>query len=432
MSITKFLGIQNLPDSGQSLFRKYAFISIFGAFFGNLSSTFFILFAIDEIGYVQASYTISFMLLTQLIFDYPSGSLGDWIGQKWVLTISMLSNAVFFYLLTQASTFNVFLILAFFGGFANAQASGTLETWLDNNYKKVINTFDLDRKVYGFGMSRINSLNRIIMAFSFILGGYMATNFSRRFVFIVQASFSLLLIIIILLLVNDVASDQTETNKHSTTEYFHFFIGGLKFLFTNRTAFFFLIGTSLIFGSFTVWGNLLLLPIYFGYSGSDDLASIFRTIMFLIGIPIGVYMARISQKFQSERVSFFYLIGTLFYYLPFIFLLTIIPPTNSLNLTGLVISALILTFTNNFLLDVGETLRLRTMIDLIPSENRNAVYSLIPSLVSIISIPLLPITGELIARFEINIGVIIPLVISFIGSIFMIISLKIGKKSENN
>jgi hypothetical protein len=267
------------------------------------------------------------------------------------------------------------------------------------------------------------------MALSFILGGYMATNFARRFVFLIQASFSLLLIIFILVLVNDVVSEQMGTTKRTLAEYFHFFIGGLKFLFTSKNAFFFLIGTSLIFGSFVVWGNLILFPIYFGYSGSDDKASIFRTIMFIIGIPIGVYMARISQKFQSERVSIFYLTGTLFYYIPFIILLTLIPPEDNLNLIGLVISALILTFANNCLFDVGETLRLRAMIDLIPSENRNAVYSLIPSLVSIISIPLLPITGELIARFELNVGVIVPLIASLLGSIFLILSLRFGKKS---
>ncbi len=68
------------------------------------------------------------------------------------------------------------------------------------------------------------------------------------------------------------------------------------------------------------------------------------------------------------------------------------------------------------------------MVDLVPSENRNAVYSLIPSLVSIIGIPLLPITGYLISKWGLNIGIIIPFLAGLFGSLFIIASFKFKQK----
>ncbi|MFX0093838.1 MAG: MFS transporter [Candidatus Hodarchaeota archaeon] len=432
MFIANFLGIKTIPAKAQRLIGRFLFLSILGAFLGNLSSTFFILFAIDKIGFVQASIVMSIMLFVQLITDYPSGSLGDWIGQRWVLVISFSCYAISYYLLTTAETFTNFLVLAFFNGLANAQASGTLATWLDNNYQSVVEEADPERKIYGFSMARIGSMNRIVMAIAFVTGGTMATLMSRQFVFFVQAAMSTILIIIALALVRDVKTptiDQMDKKKTSLMDYLGFLKGGIAFLVSSKTAFFFIVGTSIIFAAFNVWGTLLLFPIYFGYTGSDQLASIFRTVMYFIGIPIAIYMAKVSKRFVNDTVPHFYIIGLLCYFLPFIVLLTLLPATNTINLLGIVITALVLTFANNVLLDVAETLRRRTMLDLVPSENRNAVYSLIPTLISIIAIPLLPIAGMLINDYGFTAGIIVSLVTSLVGASFVFLSLHFKKKS---
>jgi hypothetical protein len=130
----------------------------------------------------------------------------------------------------------------------------------------------------------------------------------------------------------------------------------------------------------------------------------------------------VSIKFATERVSSFYLLGTTFYNLSFLFLLTILPPEDSLNIIGLVMTAILLTLANNVLLDIAGTLQGRKMVDLVPSENRNAVYSLIPSLVSILGIPLLPITGSIIKQWGLNVGIIIPFFAGLLGSLFILIS----------
>ena len=428
MFLSNFLGIQALPSVARNYFQRLALLNVVGAFLGNLSTTFFILYAVDIIGFEAAGIVISIRMLVQLVFDYPSGSLGDWLGQKWVLIISLFCSTVYFYLLAIADSFSVFVILAIVWGFANAQSSGTLESWFDNNYQAAIDNEDSERKIYGFGLNRINSLNRIVMALSFIIGGFIATNIARQSVFLLQAFLCLVMIFLVFNLMNDILSEKLEASKQSLHHYFSLFIGGIKFLVSSKKTFFFLIGTALITTSFIVWGELILFPIYFGYSGSDDLASIFRTIMFFIGIPIGIYMAKVTQKIATNRVSVFYLIGILFYYIPFIFLLTLLPPIDTLNITGLIITAFFLTIANNVILDVAGTLQGRTMIDLVPSENRNAVYPLIPSLFSLMGIPLLPITGFIIEHHGLNIGIAIPFITGLIGSLLLLFSFHFKQK----
>ncbi|MHA1966816.1 MAG: MFS transporter [Candidatus Hodarchaeales archaeon] len=422
MFLSHFLGTQDLPSEARKLFQRFALLNVVGAFLGNLSTTFFILYAVDIIGFESAGIVISIRMLVQLVFDYPSGSLGDWIGQKWVLIISLFCSTVYFYLLAIVDSLSMFIILAIVWGFASAQSSGTLESWFDNNYQAAIDNEDSERKIYGFGFSRINSLNRIVMALSFVIGGFIATNIARQSVFLLQAVLCLVMIFLVLYLMNDIQSEQIEASKQSLHQYFSLFIGGIKFLISSKRAFFFLMGIALITTSFIVWGELILFPIYFGYSGSDDLSSLFRTIMFIIGIPIGIYMAKVTQKIATHRVSVFYIIGILFYYIPFIFLLTLLPPIDTFNITGLIITAFLLTIANNVILDVAGTLQGRTMIDLVPSENRNAVYSLIPSLFSLMGIPLLPITGFLIENYGLNVGIIIPFTTGFLGSLLLLFS----------
>ena len=47
-------------------------------------------------------------------------------------------------------------VIAAINGFANAQNSGALATWLDNNYKKVAGDVDPDRKIYSFSKTGVS------------------------------------------------------------------------------------------------------------------------------------------------------------------------------------------------------------------------------------------------------------------------------------
>ncbi|MHA2073689.1 MAG: MFS transporter, partial [Candidatus Hodarchaeales archaeon] len=397
MVINKYLGINELTPRAQYYVRMFSLVSSFSTFLLILSNTFFVLYSIDRIGFALTSITLSFSFLVQLLTDYPSGSLGDYIGQRWVLTISYISYGIAFFLMTLAQSFPAFMLIAFFNGFGNAQNSGSLNTWLDNNYKKVVKDTDSERKIYGFSRSRVLTLTRISSAFAFMIGGTLATLISRNFVFGVQGFLSIFLIILVLLVIKDeeidmiVSSDKKK--KSAVNGYFSHFLAGLKFLFSSKAPFFFILGTAFLFGSFAIWGNLILMPLYFGYSGSDSLASGLRTFAFVTGVPISIYIAKLSQRLTKEKASILTFLFVILFYPTFILLTFLLPINNEFNLIGCLVSVIILSGLIPTLFDLGQILRQRIMIDMIPSETRNAVYSLIPTIISVLGIFIVPIAG---------------------------------------
>ena len=423
--LNKYLGITELPSQGQHFIRMFLVFQMLTTFVLLISNTFFILFTIDHIGFAQASLIVSFMLLVQLITDYPSGSLGDWIGQRWVLAIAYTCYGTAFFLLAFAESITSFLIIGFINGLGNAQASGAIETWLDNNYQKVAGDSDPERKIYGFSRSRVLTTNRIASTFAFMIGGVLATLISRRFVFWIQSLMSVILIMLILIVVKDVQTDHSievkDKKEETTNGYFKHLIGGITFLLASKAAFFFIVGTALFFTSFTIWGNLLLLPIYFGYTGSDSLASLLRSIIFVVGIPISLYIAKVSQRFSSDKVPHLTFLFVLIFYPGFILLTSFIPVNNELNLLACLGAIILMNGVIPTLFDLGTILRQRIMIDLVPPQNRNAVYSLIPTIISVFGIFLLPIAGVLIEEFNITAGVMTAFCVGLIGAVLITI-----------
>ncbi|UCG00781.1 MAG: MFS transporter [Candidatus Heimdallarchaeota archaeon] len=427
MVISNYLGIKQLPTRAQYYIRSFLLFQSFSSFLLLLSNTFFVLYSLDRIGFALTSVTLSFSFFVQLIFDYPSGSLGDWIGQRWVLIIAYVSYGTAFFLTTSAETFSAFMIIAFFNGFGNAQNSGAIATWLDNNYQKVVGDSDPERKIYGFSRARVITTTRVASAFSFMVGGILATLMSRQFVFGLQAVSLIIIIILVYIVVTDEKVDESSENKinmdHSSNNYFKHLAGGVKFLLSSKAAFFFILGSALLFASFAIWGNLILFPIYFGYSGSDGLASTLRTIVFFVGVPISLYTAKLSQRFTTDKVPHVTFLFVLLFYPLFIILTSIMPITNELNLIGCVISLIILNATIPTLFDLGATLRQRVMVDLVPSEHRNAVYSLIPTIISILGIFLLPIAGVLIESYGLPAGITAAFIVGVTSAIMITIGM---------
>jgi hypothetical protein len=349
------------------------------------------------------------------------------------MIISNASFAFSFFLLVIANNPAYFFIVALTMGFANAQLSGTMDTWLDNNYKRVIEEADPERKIYGFSVSRVISLDRLTSASAFVIGGVIATFISREHVFFVQACLFIMTSFVILKIMKDVEECKVSTvdqDKSESKGYFGSLKRGIQFLLTDKIAFFFIMGTAFIFLSFTIWGELILMPLYFGYTGSDLLASSYRTMIFLVGVPIAIYMSKISAKTVNSQVALFYFLHVLTFFTPIIILLILVPTTNRFNLTALIITAIILIFSIDTVGEIAEVLRRRTMVDLVPSNNRNAVYSLISTFVAFFGVPLLPLTGKLIKNYGIQAGVTVALIISILGSIFIYVSLYYRKTVE--
>ncbi len=428
MFINRYLGIDEIPVKAKRFLRLFLIFQSLSTFVQVLSNTFFILFSVDHIGFALTGVTLSFTFAVQLITDYPTGSLGDWIGQRRVLALSYIFFGLSFYLMSQARTFEDFMLIGIVNGLAAGQASGTMLTWLDNNYKIVIGNADKERKVYGYSRSRVNTMTRVVSAFAFMIGGILATTYTREFVFEIQSIMMMGLVIMVYFLLKDekvqIDEEILDANgKRQKNGFSSYFYGGLKFLVTNKPTFFLIFGTAFLFSSFAVWGSLILIPLYFGYTGTDSLASTFRTIVFVTGVPLSLYTAKISRKFTHDHIPLLTFVFVLLFYPGFMILLSIIPIQNELNLIGLIISIFWLNLLIPTVFDLGAILRQRILIDLVPSENRNAVYSLTPTIISVLGIFLLPIAGVLVEDFGLVAGIGTAFAVAFLGAILIFLSI---------
>ncbi|MFW9904595.1 MAG: MFS transporter [Candidatus Thorarchaeota archaeon] len=424
MLINKILGTQELPAQVQYYMRTFLYLSMIISFLGSLSSTFYVLFSIDHIGFALTAVCSSIMLATQLIFDYPSGSLGDWIGQRWVLAIAFIFYGISFLFLISAQTVLDFALIAVINGFGNAQSSGAFATWVDNNYSVAVGNADPDRKIYGFSTTRVNSLNNLALAASFLIGGTIATLISRRIVFAIQFGLTIIIIFLILIYLRDIKVesqnvDKTEIKSSKVSNYFKYLKGGISFLFSSKAAFLFLIGNGIFNVTWMIWGGLVLFPLYFGYTGTDALAGLLRTSIFLTGIPLSFYIARVNKRISNERLPIFLLLSTITFFPSFILLTTVMPPANEFNILGIALTFLFLWIIVGTVFNIAQTLIQRIMIDFVPSEHRNSIYSLMPTIFSLIGIPVVPLAGIIIENSGLAAGIFTAGIVCAIGSVLI-------------
>ncbi len=434
MIIIKFLGIQDLSLEAKSLLKTFFLFTLTNSFLMSISETFFILNAIDKIGFALTGAMMAVMLLTQFIFDYPSGSLGDYIGQRWVLTIGYLCFGFAFFVLTVADSFTHFLVIAIANGFGNAQFSGTLDTWLDSNYKKV-DSFDSDRKIYGFARSQINTLNNLALAASYMIGGFLSITFSRQTVFFLQFWFSLIMVLIVLSKIRDTSiiiteSDIKNEKKEIEPSYITYLKGGMRFMLSSKAAFFLVIGIGFLYTWTWIWGSLILFPLYFGYSGDDMGANLLRTIIMLNGVPLGLFIAKFSKKFSTKHYPLI-LLAFLLLFFPTVFsLLVFIPLENEFNLIGFLSTIIIINITISTIYRTAEILRMRLLVDFVPSENRNSIYSLMPTITALFSVPLLTVAGQIIDSFGLVAGVAVVFTVFSTGLLLIAIGTRFMKSAS--
>lgn len=400
----------------------------------SISGTFFTLYAIDKVGFALTGVMMAVMLLIQFIFDYPSGSLGDYIGQRWVLTIGYLCFGFGFFMLSAAESFTHFLVIAIANGFGNAQFSGALDTWLDSNYKKV-DSSDTDRKIYGYARSQVNTLSNLALAASYMIGGFLSITFSRQTVFFLQVWFSLIMVSFVLLKIKDISLVTNESDvqspsngkKEEKPSYITYLQGGLRFMLSSKAAFFLILGIGILTTTWWIWGSLILFPLYFGYSGDDMGANLLRTIIMLNGVPIGLFVAKFSKKISTKHYPVMLLVFLFLFFPAVISLLVLVPLENEVNLIGFVSTIVIINISVSTIYRTAEVLRMRLLVDFVPSEYRNSIYSLIPTITALFGVPLLPIAGQIIDSFGLAAGVAVVLTIFSTGFLLITIGTRFMK-----
>ncbi|MHA1958488.1 MAG: hypothetical protein ACW968_16375, partial [Candidatus Thorarchaeota archaeon] len=165
-----FLGFTDADDQAIHLGKILMFLLPTASIIFMLSSTFYTIFVAEALGsgdFIQGlgllGILVSIQMVVQTLLDYPSGALGDWIGQRWVIGIGNMLYGVMFFMVSFVTSETPFLYLvALFAiqGIAQSQISGAWSAWFDNNYRVAMPN-DTERKQYGVFWGRMGMISQI-------------------------------------------------------------------------------------------------------------------------------------------------------------------------------------------------------------------------------------------------------------------------------
>ncbi len=433
----KFLGVQELPLEAIALAKKYTGMLMTHTFILFLTQTYIVLYVIDKVGLAETAFLSSILIFSQGVLDYPLGVLSDSIGQKWVLSLSHICfSAGYIFVVVAKTIFELSIVYAIFG-LAFALFSGAFETYIDNNYRATVKEMDKDKTIYGFFISRVQALTQLTSISAFILGGLLSTYLGREFSFLLQGSAGLIFAIIIIYVLNDYFKvDDPNSMVHLKTRNLKNFFTtskeGVKFLFHSKRIFFFLAGIILFQTIWMIWALLILFVIYFGYTGTDFLAGMFRTLVFLVGIPTYIVVGNLSRKFINTRWIYkLHLFHAVLFFGGFAIVLYLIPLKKTFNIQGILLITILFTLADLFF-QTTIILRQRIMIDLVPAQIRNSVYSLIPTIVGILSVPFMSLVGMLISTINISIGILFLSLFEIAAAIAFYISFKLPERENKD
>ncbi|TXT57919.1 MAG: conserved membrane protein of unknown function [Candidatus Thorarchaeota archaeon] len=459
MSLTaRFFGFENPTEQGLSLAKTMAsLVPVFSMSF-QISTTFYMLFIAEALGGGDAVKGMSIVgglvalqFIIQVILDYPTGAIGDWVGQRYVIMSALLCYAVTF-LLTSLITPNPPLILPvliyMLFGLGISQESGAWGAWFDNNYR-VAMPHDKKREEYGVFSGKLGMISQISATAVLVPGSWLALYFGRAWVFQLQAVLFVILAILVHRYVKDFPEVEAQrTDRPEMGEYVELLKDGVRFIWSSKFFLLLFIGEMIFFSVGPVWGNLILWPFYNVYLQSDVAISTFRTIMFL---PLAMTNERsgvIAKKYEPRkwipRFRLFAFNGAAFYFLlSVMFLIVPPPPMGTTETVQLVIPfvnlplfvlpvASVIPIVMIFIIflvtslfgSVGGILTNRVLLDVVPNKIRNGMYSLRATSFTAASIPLLVFFGWLVPLYGFSLAFLIMGIISIAGIILIAMSFK--------
>lgn len=430
--LAQLFGLEGASDAGLRLAKTMAILlPAFAASF-QISTTFWMIYIAESLGggdYIAGLAMVGVLVVIQLgiqtALDYPTGAIGDWIGQRWVIASALVCYSAAFWLgslVTYSTPFPIFLAIYALIGLGASQESGAFRAWFDNNYR-VAMPHDKDRKQYGVFSGRVGMLFQVVSTLVLIPGSLLALMLRRTWVFQLQAIMFIILAVVVLLVVKDLPGVREAHEKRlSLREYGRLLKDGVMFTVSSRFVAFTLFGEVLIWATGALWWNLLLFPLYFSYLLTDVAVSAFRTSIFLPQAVVqersGVWSKRFDPVKWIHRFRLLQFCGFMFYvflalstllfppppatatiltvYIP----LTIIPifqiPFESIIPVSLIF--IIFLFTELFAA-FSNILTQRIMIDVVPTRIRNSLYSFRPTIAMLFAMPLLIFFGWLLPQY---------------------------------
>jgi hypothetical protein len=83
-----------------------------------MSTTFYLIFVAEAVGggdYILGLPLVATLIVIQmgiqLVLDYPTGAIGDWIGQRYIVSSATLCYAIAFWLVAMVTTMTPFWFL---------------------------------------------------------------------------------------------------------------------------------------------------------------------------------------------------------------------------------------------------------------------------------------------------------------------------------
>ena len=451
-----FLG---LPEATEKVLRLAKIMAVLGPlanFTFVLSTTFYVIFVAEALGggpgmYLQGMGLVGTLVVIQMvvqtILDYPTGAIGDWIGQRWVVSSAALCFALSFYMLSFVTTTTPFwflVIIYVLAGLAQSQQSGAWGAWFDNNYR-VAMPGDSDRKQYGVFWGRMGMMMQVVATASLIPGSVLAVVLSRPWVFQFQAVLAVVLALISFRLVRDFPEVEAQREKRPEMgQYISILKGGVGFLFKYPFVRYITIGGMIATSSIMVWGNLILFPMYYLYLITDVAVAGFRTLLFMPGIfaqeRSGIWSRRFEPKkwiprfrlIQTCGFVFFWVFATVMYlfppvasesaniisiYWPFTGVELLTLPLENLLPIGLIFTTFVAT---SFFGGFADILTQRVLLDVIPNRIRNSMYSLLPTIATVFAIPQIALFGWLITLIGFPLTLASCGVVSLIGVVLIV------------
>ncbi|MFX0170206.1 MAG: MFS transporter [Candidatus Hodarchaeota archaeon] len=450
--VGKFFGLKDETDRVKRLAKVAAIFMPFAAFAFMMSTTFYSFYvAITlapgnlNLGFAFVGILASVTMAVQLTMDYPTGGIGDWIGQRWILASAFLCFALSFFLTWMSQFFPYFwffVIIYIISAIGAAQQSGAIAAWFDNNYRAVAK--DPERKAYSIAQGRMGMLFQISATGVLIPGAFIATLMGREFVFLLQAIFCIIIGVSSLLLFRDFPEVIENRPKRSLKAYYGILREGLSFAFSSRYVAFYIIGSVLMSSTIIVWGNMILFYIYYSYLAYSDIAvALFRTILFATSViwveRAGVWTRKLAVEKWIPRAQFLQTCGPVFYFVVAIVTLFLLPVVLPFPFMYFQIPTILICL--SFILSgifSGATniLNQRLVLDMVPDKIRNGIYSLFPSLTFIFAVPQMILFAFVMTSPSLSVLSQLPLVtvlfglgiISLIGLIILRLGLQAAPK----
>ncbi len=444
--VARFFGLEDESSRVQYLAKVAAAWMPLAALSFTMSSTFYsiyiatLLFPSDIIiGFAFVGILAAISMGAQVVMDYPTGGIGDWIGQRWILAASYFCFGIVFFLTALGiffPNFWFFLIVYLLTALAAALNSGALMAWFDNNYRTAAK--DPERKAYSKAQGRMGMVFQISATAMLIPGALLAVVIAPTGVFFFQALMCVVLSLCALIIFRDSSEVIANRPKRSLRSYFSILKEGLKFSISSRLVLLYLLGSVLMSSTIVVWAEMILFLIYWQYLGLNIVAiAVFRTFLFAFGVlwieRAGIWTRNLEPPKWIPRSRLLHTCGPVFYF-AFAAIYFFLPPlgifipfpfmylqlSTIIICLGFIITGIFGAFSN--------ILNQRLMLDLVPDKVRNGIYSLIPTLTLLCAIPQFIIFVPIIITY----GPVVVLFglgcVSAIGVVILYVGLKAAPK----